>query len=357
MNVAIPTIWFKRGQSYISLAMKQALELAGHQVFIYARTGGVQGKACLETTGEFKVDNFTTYPAYEIPPEIFEAWLKKNSIDLVLFNEEQYQKGLGSAAKQAECKVAGYVCREFINPDDLSFYQDYDVVICPTKDCLQVVNSLGLPGKYIQWGVDLNLFKPNDQIVRKSDETRFFHPAGWGGMCERRGTSLAVEAFKMAKLSKAKLLVHMQSLSAGEMHEEGDIRYVSGNLRRKDLISYYQFSDVAVLPSKHEGLGLSYMEAQACGLAVLGIDAAPMNEHVNSGGYNCLVSKFEAYPSGSMLFVKAAVVDTLVLAEKMNVLHDSSQLKIKKERALTYAQECFDWKKNGQELVRELEAL
>ncbi len=362
MNVAIPTIWFKRGQSYISLAMRQALVKAGHKVFIYARTGGVNGVACMEYSNEFDVPNITTYPTYEIPPKIFSSWLKKNKIDLVLFNEEQYQKGLAAAAKEIGCKVAGYVCREFINPKDLEYYQDYDAVICPTQDCFQVVQKLGLPAQYVKWGVDLNIFKPwTEGKERKDVGVRFFHPAGWGGMYERRGTEFVVEAFKKADLSNAMLLVHMQSTNGVQTKTDGNIRYVSGNLTREALVDYYHYSDVAVLSSKHEGLGLTYLEAQACGLAVLGIDAPPMNEHVIEGltGYNCKVDRFEDYPTnGQDIFVKAAIVDVDDLAEKMRTVVDSGfNLEWMKDTAYGHAVNELDWAKKGQELVRVLECI
>lgn len=336
--------------------MRQAFINAGHEVFIYARTGGVHDVGFLEDKDEFKVDNLATYPQYVIPPEIFTIWIKNNNIDTVFFNEEQYQKGLGQAAKKAGCKVVGYVCREFIKPSDLSFYKDYDIVICPTKECYRVVKSLGLPARQIQWGVDQGLFKPKD-IDHKDDFIRFFHPAGWGGMQERRGTSYVIEAFKKANLKNSKLLVHAQSVSGCESAKDGDIIYVKGNLKRKDLIEYYQYSDVAVLPSKHEGLGLTYMEAQSCGLAVLGIDTPPMNEHVVHGetGYNCRVKRFEHYPHESPIYTRAAIVDTDDLAKKMRVMADRGVVDKMKGNALAYANMVFDWKVNGQELVKMVE--
>lgn len=362
MKIAIPTIWFKRGQSYISLAMRQALVNASHEVFIYARLGGVGGTACMESTGEFDIPNVTAYPAYEIPPDIFSQYLETNDIDVVLFNEEQYQKGLAKAARKTGCKIAGYVCREFINPDDLEYYTDYDAVICPTKHCYDYVKELGLPAHYVKWGVDLNLFKPaNGQIKRKDDTVRFFHPAGWGGMCERRGTKYAVEAFKKADISNAKLLVHMQSVNGSDSYTDGNIIYVKGNLTREDLIKYYQYSDVAVLPSKHEGLGLTYLEAQACGLSVLGIDAPPMNEHVIEPftGINCKIARFEDYPENVKIFVKSALVDIDDLVKEMKNYSNSRKSARDKnsQYAIRYARDECNWNENGKELVGIIENL
>jgi len=358
MRIGIPTIWFRRGQSYVSLAMRQALIAAGHEVFIYARTGGVQGVGFLEDQDEFNIDDIAVYPQYTIPPEIFTAWIENNKIDVILFNEEQYQKGLARAAKKAGCKVTGYVCREFINPSDLDYYKDYDIVICPTKDCERVVKTLGLPARQIQWGVDQELFKPQEK-TKQDNLVRFFHPGGWGGLHERRGTSLVIEAFNKANIPNAKLLVHMQSVNGSKSGTDGNIIYVEGNLKREDLIKYYQYSDIAVLPSKHEGLGLTYMEAQACGLAVLGIDAPPMNEHVinEKTGFNCKVSHFEHYPQESPIYTRAAIVDTGDLAEKMRTIATKDVKDKMRANALAYAQMVFNWQINGKELAKTVDGL
>lgn len=47
---------------------------------------------------------------------------------------------------------------------------------------------------------------------------------------------------------------------------------------RPDPVSLYDRVEVAILPSRYEGVGLSLLEAQACGAPVITVDVPPMNE-------------------------------------------------------------------------------
>ena len=74
-----------------------------------------------------------------------------------------------------------------------------------------------------------------------------------------------------------------------EVSKDGNIKVVHGTVSRDELIMMYQSSDVAVLPSKWEGIGLTTLESLACGLPVITVDAAPMNEFVidsHNGGFS-----------------------------------------------------------------------
>ena len=129
MNIAIVSIWFRRGQTYVALQAREALKNAGHNVHVFARTGAVGGVPMMDTEGELSVNNFTSYPEYVIKPDDLEKYLTDNEIDAVLFLEEQWQQGLGAVCNKLGIFCANIIVWEtFHGADDLwkEHYRQFD---------------------------------------------------------------------------------------------------------------------------------------------------------------------------------------------------------------------------------------
>lgn len=62
-------------------------------------------------------------------------------------------------------------------------------------------------------------------------------------------------------------------------------------LEQKDLLSYYQTSDVLLLPSKHESFGMVITEAMACGTPTVAIFGSTGPEEIIKHGVNGMISK------------------------------------------------------------------
>ncbi|MBC8065417.1 MAG: glycosyltransferase family 4 protein [Chlorobia bacterium] len=105
----------------------------------------------------------------------------------------------------------------------------------------------------------------------------FIHNAGLVDESDRKGTADTIRAFSRVKRPDIKLVLRMQKpadLPKGD--DRVEIRI--GNLpNHADL---YSEGDVAIQPSKMEGLGFSVMEPFSCGIPVITTDYPPMNEHV-----------------------------------------------------------------------------
>jgi hypothetical protein len=68
-----------------------------------------------------------------------------------------------------------------------------------------------------------------------------------------------------------------------KVHGRLEIDFQVGNLDMSLVQRLHQTHDVALMPSKHEGLGMGFHEAMSEGCAVLTVDAQPHNEMVSSG--------------------------------------------------------------------------
>ncbi|WP_017324938.1 glycosyltransferase [Synechococcus sp. PCC 7336] len=157
----------------------------------------------------------------------------------------------------------------------LAVWQDCDLFVCPTRYTLKVVRNYGWRNAvYLPWLVDLDRF-PTRSI--SGPARLFIHNAGFVDRDDRKGTREAIEAFKRAKHPDIRLLVRMQNQV--ELPQLDDrIEVCSGNL--DDPSDLYASGDVAIQPSKMEGIGFMAIEAVCSGIPTLTIDYPPMNEFV-----------------------------------------------------------------------------
>ena len=355
MHIGFVTLWFERGQAYVTQMLRQAL-VAAHETFILARNGGSQENPMLKTTGEWAVPNLTTWGEYRIPQQVMREWLAENALDLVIFNEEN-DLNLVWMAKLRGAKTVGIYEWELFDPMLVGWCnQVYDSIICQTEACYKRYKEYGLHNLVrIKWGID-PAFSSAEQGWTTG--VRFFHPAGWGGMHARRGTQFVLDAFRKADLLNrgcrgADLLIHTQR-GKGEQ-QAGNIRMLCGTVPRPEVVRMYHEADVAVLPSKWEGLGLTFLEAIGCGLPIITVDGPPMNEFVRDGetGFLCKVAERQQYPG---IFVEGLHVDLDDMAEKMRMLARPGLLSRMRKATREFAGE-FSFEEFGKTLNAMVEGL
>jgi glycosyltransferase involved in cell wall biosynthesis len=150
-----------------------------------------------------------------------------------------------------------------------------DLFACPTRFTVNVVAGFGWrQARYLPWTLDLGRF-PARTI--KGPARVFIHNAGLVDRDDRKGTRDAIRAFKRVKRDDLRLIVRMQN-DVPLPPLDGRIEVRIGDLEDpKDL---YASGDVAIQPSKMEGIGFMVIEAVASGMPVLAINYPPMNEFV-----------------------------------------------------------------------------
>jgi glycosyltransferase involved in cell wall biosynthesis len=99
----------------------------------------------------------------------------------------------------------------------------------------------------------------------------FLHCRGWGDG-DRKGTRFVLEAAR--RCPEVPFVVRAQEHLPAEW--PGNVRLLGAT---DDPEEQYVDGDVAVQPSRYEGVGLPILEAMACGLPTLVPDAPPMNEY------------------------------------------------------------------------------
>jgi glycosyltransferase involved in cell wall biosynthesis len=106
---------------------------------------------------------------------------------------------------------------------------------------------------------------------------RFVHNVGLLEKDDRKGTAVTLEAFRLVKRPDLELVVRVQNEFTLPC-DDSRVRIESRHLEHHGDL--YTLGDVAVQPSKCEGLGFMLLEAIAAGLPVMTTNYPPMNEYV-----------------------------------------------------------------------------
>lgn len=169
-----------------------------------------------------------------------------------------------------------------------------DAILCPSEFCLKIVRSCGWHhARVVDWSLDLARF-PKREIGGVG--RTFFHNAGLVDEDDRKGTRDTIRAFLRLKRSDVRLIVRMQK--AADLPELDDrIEVRIGNLG--EPAELYAEGDVAVQPSKMEGLGFMVLEPVCAGVPTITIDYPPMSDCVTQPELRAKIRWFKrsAFPA------------------------------------------------------------
>lgn len=286
MNIGIVTYWYERGAGYVSKIFEKIL-IQEHKVFIYARGGEMAAKKDPNWDhpnvywSKWNPKHYRTY----INKQEFVAWIKENSINLVIFNEQTFFEPILWCKEQNVLSVA-YI--DYYTEETLPLFAAYDALICNTKRHFSAFEELG-NAYYIPWGTDTNLYKPKDDEAKLVEKGKvvFFNSAGMSPV--RKGTDTFIKALYLCiDNPRVKAIVHSQrplKKVLPNLTKEIDSLINSGKLQVVEKTipapGLYTCADVYVYPSILDGIGLTVPEALSSGLACIVSANPPMDEFVN----------------------------------------------------------------------------
>lgn len=354
-NIGIVTTWLERGAAYVSRQYLDTLQ-KGSNVFIYARGGATYAK------GDPDWDKPNVYWGSRNVPtgkmginkRDFLFWIKKYDIEIIIFNEQQWWPPV------VWCREMGILTGSYIDyytEETIPMFACFDFLLCNSKRHYEAF-KWHPQAIYIPWGTDTNLFKPVTGSIKKPDKFTFFHSAGCSP--ERKGTELILQAFKQLDID-AELIVHAQ-LDIGK--KLGMEKLVDDLKKTKKLSiitetvpapGLYYLGDVYLYPSRLDGLGLTLMEAQACGLPVITVDCPPMNEFVDESiSYLVKVERYYARNDG--YYWPMNIADVQDLAKAMELMYSRrNEIAELKEKTRQFAQSNLNWETNSACLLEKLE--
>lgn len=356
MKIGIVTTWFERGAAYVSKQIRDVLIQQNHDVCIFSR----HFCPVIPKNSQWNEDFVTRARRQEspMPTDInkkeFLAWIEKESIELIIFNEQHYWQPI-IWAKEQGIKVVAYV--DYYKEDTVVAFGVFDQIWCNTKRHFSVFKHFP-QAKYIPWGTDVSTFipqgTPEDQ---KNDKVTFFHSAGMSPI--RKGTDIFIQAaVELAKTTNNfKVLIHSQvflqeylpKLSA-EIKSLEDKKLLTVVCETVSAPGLYHLGDVYVYPSRLEGIGLTIAEALSVGLPTIVTNEAPMNEFSSPFCQTIEVNKRYARADG--YYWPQAIASYKDLAQKMATYLSETDLAEIKRQVREYAVDNLSWHKNSESLGR-----
>lgn len=192
---------------------------------------------------------------------------------LLVLEKADWTGTLLPLATRAGLAVVAVPMWEWFRAED-PLWRCCDLFVCPNLKCLEVVREAGFQNAvHLPWALNLNRFPP--RRIRGAART-FFHNAGLVDSDDRKATRDTIEAFKRVGRSDLKLIVRVQKQTdLPKLDPRIELRV--GNVA--DPADLYAEGEVAVQPSKMEGLGFMVLEPICTGVPVITLNAAPMNEY------------------------------------------------------------------------------
>ena len=353
-KIGIVTTWFERGAAYVSKQFKEVWE-EENEIFIYARGG----EDVALNDPKWQSENITYGQRYSytnldlINLYHFEQWIDNNNLEIVFFNEQHIWDPV------LLCRKMGIITGSYIDyytPQTVPLFDVFDFLICNTKRHYSVFKSHPQVF-YVPWGTNQNIFNISQKKQTKLNEIVFFHSAGMNPY--RKGTDFLIKAFSQLNSEKAKLIIHSQVNIFSFFPKLKTVCKDLLNKKRIEIINktisapgLYHTGDVYVYPTRLEGIGLSIAESNSCGMPVITTNKAPMNEFIIDGNNGSLINVKSSKKRKDNYFWDESYIDVNHLTQIMKeYILNSEELEDRKQKALIYSQNNFNWNKNSLALL------
>ncbi|QKQ98558.1 glycosyltransferase [Candidatus Nanohaloarchaea archaeon] len=278
------------GVTYTLKAWKERLEERGHEVYIFYP----YSPEYEPSENEIPIHSFSNpfYQGYRIPIPVRPSSLpdldivhchgpaslgwsgmvyaKMNSIPAIYTHHTPIEEYFQNAVQnRAVLKVAKAIYRRM----ETYFLRRFDVVTASTSRINRDIDFLKLPV-----GLDMQFFQPQDESI--IDEMDVERPViGYSGrLSPEKNVDRTVE---FAEEFDGSVVIVGEGPQKEQLVEKaGENVYFHDFLDREDLPGFYSGLDAFVTASTGDTLGLSPLEANACGTPVVAADNPPFDETI-----------------------------------------------------------------------------
>lgn len=351
MRIGIVTTWFDRGASFVSKQFMDELAKDNNDIFIYARGGEHFAKG--NPSWDLPSVTWNTFSDSFVPTDInifqYIKWIKRNNIEIIIFNEQQFWMPV-VITKLLKVKTVAYI--DYYTTKTYKFFEIYDQLWCNTKRHFDVFKRFN-NAKYIKWGTNIDKFLP---IENNNSKIKLYHSAGMNP--HRKGTDILIQALNKLddyQLNKFEILIHSQTKIDNDLSILINKLNINFEVGTFDAPKYLGWADIYVYPSRLDGIGLTIAESIAAGCFIITTNEPPMNEFVEDAfGKLIEVESYKRRRDG--YYWKECEPSAHSLSKILKSL-EKEQIYNSKAFARKYAENNLDFSKNMQKANGYLLAL
>ena len=337
--VLIKAIYFLGGN-----ALMMRLQYFVHQAFARQASQHLQGSRLIHGWSSWSEPSFRYAKKHKIP-----VVLERSSAHILEQSKilNLQHKMLGLKWQKTHPKIEAMEVNE---------YRLASVIAVPSRFVEQTFIDRGYSRKMLArccFGVDLNLFKPAEDMHHPASNSRVsFTVAYAGSLSVRKGTKDLLDAFVIADLPAARLVI------AGNPDQElkklifdlpANI-ILTGHLPQLQLPNFYQQSHCFVMPSIEEGMAMVQLQAMASGLPLICTTNTGGQDLLEMLGDQCL-----RHSDGIIQYSAGFVVpinSPHLIAKCITSIYDDAALwTMMRENALRAAQKDMSWDSYARRLI------
>jgi glycosyltransferase involved in cell wall biosynthesis len=179
-----------------------------------------------------------------------------------------------------------------------------DLVICISRAVQNRVVALGVNPERLRLlpnRVDTSLFHPVEDKDGLQSIARCFSPGKHilhvGRKSHEKNLDTLISSLKFLPANYSSIFVGLGDrtpfLSLAKDEGVSERCFWVDSVKNEELPGWYSWCDCMCTPSRWEGFGIVFIEAAACGAAIVTSDIAPMNEYLENNRSACLLKDYE----------------------------------------------------------------
>ncbi|TGK85315.1 glycosyltransferase family 4 protein [Leptospira bourretii] len=269
---------------------------------IHIHTPGLLGLYAVNAAERFGIPTIGTYHTLMAEQEMYVSFYRLFKLDKLFFKANKFKKKLNIDELDKIVKFDNFnIRKKIILKICNDIYNRCDVVISPSHLIKEQLIEYGItrPITVVSNGMDLKRFQGTPKIYSSGEAPKFLHV---GRISYEKNCDVVLNAFKTIHeyYPKATLTIIGEGPAIPSLQRQAehlgiqDVVSFKGFIPNAVLHEEYPKYDLFLTASTMETQGLVVLEAIACGLPAVGVDAFALPELIRHGENGYIAKSFDA---------------------------------------------------------------